>query len=442
MKKTKRDFLLGLEKLDNKTLLSGNPWYVDAIKAPEVWGEVSSVTTKPVVAIVDSGVDLTHPSLINNLFHNPLDPVDGKDNDNNGYVDDNTGWDFVQNDASPQDELYHGTHVAGIVSTIGNSNVSILPLKFIGSSGSGYTGAAVAAIDYAINLKNRGINIVAINCSFGGLLNNTFSLDSAIKRASDNGIVVVLAAGNNGSDLDVTPRYPGSLNYTNTITVAGTNNDNTLAGYSNYGKNTVTVAAPGSNIYSTLPGGAYGNISGTSMSTAVVSGAVGLLNKLGHYGATVIKNALINGCDLLNSLVDKIKYGFINLQQSMSWLKTQPESVVQPLVPTTPPVVVSPVISPKISLAYKFDAVSRTTVKGWASVVNSSVKPVVEIYINKVLRYSVSANQYRSDTRLSNGFSVSINRKFLTLRSNLVEVKIKDSMHRLETIAYKGYIRR
>lgn len=115
MKTMKTDFRLGIEQLDSKLLLSSNPWYIDTINAPIVWENIKASSNKPIVAIVDSGVDLTHPSLINNLFHNNLDPIDGIDNDKNGLVDDYTGWDFSQNDNVPQDGYYHGTHLAGIV---------------------------------------------------------------------------------------------------------------------------------------------------------------------------------------------------------------------------------------------------------------------------------------------------------------------------------------
>lgn len=113
----------------------------------------------------------------------------------------------------------------------------------------------------------------------------------------------------------------------------------------------------------------------------------------------------------------------------MSWLKTQPEIVVAP--PT-----------PVLSLEYKFDVISKTTISGWAKVVNSSAKPVVQVYINNVLRYSVSANVYRNDTKSNNGFKVSINRKFLTLKSNLLEIRILDSANHLSFVAYKGYVGR
>ena len=435
----KKDFRLGVEQLDSRVYLSSNPWYIESIKADIAWSQINSIT-KPVVAIVDSGMDLNHPFLTSNLFKNPLDPVDGKDNDNNGYVDDINGWDFVDNDNSPQDGFYHGTHVAGIVNSVGNNKISILPLRFMNNNGLGYTGAAANAIHYAVDLKLKGINIAAINCSFGGVLSNSNVLSSAIQRASDNGIVVVIAAGNDGGDLDVTPRYPGSLNYTNTITVAATNSDKSLAGYSNYGKNSVAIAAPGTNIYSTLPGGGYGNVSGTSMSAPMVSGAVGLLKSMGNYGANILKYAITKGSEIISQWSHKITNGLLDISASITILRSQVTQPIEYTPPVTP--VVQPIVEQVKRLEYKLDYVNKNGLSGWSRTSNSNSKSVVEVYINGTLRYKTSANLYRPDTRRYDGFKVSINKKFLIYRSNLIEVRIKDSVSNLVSIAYKQYVRR
>lgn len=434
MKKMKRDFRLTLEQLDSKVLLSSNPWYIDAIKAPELWTAQSVSDNRPVVAIIDSGVDLNHPDLVPNLFHNTLDPIDGIDNDHNGLVDDYTGWNFASYNNVPQDGFYHGTHVAGIINAIGHGNVRILPIKAMGDNGSGYVGSIAAGINYAVTLKNEGYNITAINCSFGGLLNNTVSLDNAIHNASDNGIVVVMAAGNNGDNIDITPRYPGSLGYSNTITVAATNSDNSLAGYSNYGEKSVSVAAPGTSIYSTLPGGTYGYVSGTSMAAPMVSGGVALLKSFGNYAASSLLTAIKGGAQMIGDLAGKVTNGFINLASSLSVLKTQP--VIAPPKPVTPPAPIVPKLDYRLS-------VSNSIINGWINVVNGKAStPVVQIYINNVLRYSVKANLYRGDTKQYDGFYVSINRKYLNLKSNLIEVRFKDSTNNLSSVAFKQYVRR
>lgn len=417
----KKDFRLAIEKLDNKILLSINPWYIDSIYANQVWNNIPFQTSRPVVAIVDSGADLNHPLIKNNLWRNP--------------IDNSVGYDFVQNDNDPTGAFYHGTHVAGIVSNVSNKSVDLMILRFMDDNGMGYTGGAASAIDYATLMKNRGVNVVAINCSFGGILSYSIPLADSIKRASDNGINVILAAGNNSSDIDVTPRYPGSFSYSNTITVGAINPDLSLAGYSNYGKNSVTVAAPGTDIVSSLPNNNYGSVSGTSMAAAVVSGEVGLLSTLGRYGAAQIKNAITQGCDYVVGLADKIKYGLINVAKSWGLLKSQ--SVVSPAPTVTTQQPITPVVN---KIVYKLEIINNKVISGWANIPNSSYKPVVQIYVNNVLRYSTVAQSYRSDMKLFNGFRVSMDKKFFNLKNNLLEVKIMKPDGTLLKIAYKGYV--
>lgn len=436
MKKIKDD-ILSFEKLDKRSLLSTNPWYVESIHANDVWSSIPSSLSKPVVAIVDSGIDFNHTNLKNDIWVNPLEIAgNNKDDDNNGYIDDISGWDFVDSDNSPVDGFYHGTHVAGIIDTVSNSNVKLLPIRFMDNNGSGTSGAAAAAITYAVGLKLRGANIVSINCSFGGSSTNNSMLANAIKTANDNNIVVVLAAGNNGINMDIDPKYPGSLNYSNTLTVGAINPDLSLAGYSNYGKNTVSVASPGTSIYSTLPGNNYGYISGTSMATAVVSGQVGLLKALGNYSATQIKNVIEQGCDIIGELVDKIEWGLVNVLKSWNLLKVM--STEKPIVVVIP----SPSPATPISqIAYGITNVSRNMISGWATISNSGTRPVVDIYINNVLRYSVTAKSYRIATKTADGFSVSLNQKFLySNKKNLIEIRIRNNSGSLVKTAYKGYI--
>lgn len=431
----KKDFRLTLEKLDSRLTLSINPWYIDAIKAPVIWDQLND-TNKSVVAVIDSGIDFNHEALKPNIWTNPLEKADGIDNDNNGYIDDIHGWDFVENDNIPQGAFFHGTHVAGIINTIGNNHVSIMPLRYSNDSGMGYAGAIVSAINYAVDMKSKGVDIAAINCSFGGLTYDPTSIRGAVQRASDNGIVVVLAAGNNGVDMDVTPIYPGSYNYANTITVAAINADKSLAGYSNYGKNSVAVAAPGSEIFSTLPNNSYGYISGTSMAAPMVTGAIGLLKSIGNYGASALKYAITKGSEILTNLSDKITFGVLDLSQSSAIIRTQPTQ--QPIKLT--PIVVQPPLVKK--LEFRFDYITNRGVKGWTHITNSSIKPIVSIYINGILKYQVNANLYRNDTQRYDGFNISINRRFLAKRSNLIEIRIKDPFDQLESIAFKGYVKK
>lgn len=172
-----KDVVLGFENLETRKVCSFDPlvpnqWGLSAIKADNL-----AISSNPiVVAVVDSGVDIDHQDLKNNIWNNPFEKLDGIDNDNNGYVDDINGWNFVGQNNNVKDDFYHGTHVAGIIAAekngIGiegvNPSAKIMSLKFQNSSGIGYTGAAVSAINYAIKMKNAGVNIAAINLSWGG----------------------------------------------------------------------------------------------------------------------------------------------------------------------------------------------------------------------------------------------------------------------------------
>ncbi|NBT14718.1 MAG: subtilase, partial [Planctomycetia bacterium] len=256
------------------------------IRAETAWNTTTG-SRNVVVAVIDTGVDYTHPDLAANIWTNPREIAgDGIDNDGNGLVDDLRGWDFANNDANPMDDNGHGTHVAGTIGATGNNGagvtgvnwaVSILPLKFLTASGSGSTSSAIAAVNYATQMRRDfGVNIVATNNSWGG---GGFSsiLRDAIDAGGRAGILFVAAAGNDGANADVTPQYPASYPGTSIISVAATTRDNTLASFSNYGLTSVDVAAPGSGIYSTVPGNAYATYSGTSMATPHVAGTVALL---------------------------------------------------------------------------------------------------------------------------------------------------------------------
>ncbi len=232
---------------------------------------------KVVVGVLDSGISISHKDLVDNIFTNSNEiPGNNIDDDNNGYIDDVHGWDFANNDNCVED-IYvgiHGTHIAGIIATKKNekgitriaSRVTILPLKFINNR-DGYTSDAIEAIEYA---KNLGVKI--INCSWGSEYYNP-----ALKDAmSNSGILFICSAGNTGQDVISKPVYPACFDLPNILSVASVDDNNCLGKKSNYGDE-VDLAAPGVNILSTLPGNAYGRLSGTSMSAAYVTGVVALI---------------------------------------------------------------------------------------------------------------------------------------------------------------------
>jgi subtilisin family serine protease len=224
------------------------------IDALEAW-DVTTGNSDIIVAVVDSGVDINHPDLQANIWANPGEtPGNGIDDDGNGYIDDVSGWDFYIDDNDPRDASGHGTHVAGTIAAAGHNatgvtgvswSAKIMALRFLDAWGIGTTANAIAAIEYATAM---GADV--INNSWGG-----GGYNQALKDAIDAAdAVVVCAAGNSGIDNDSIPYYPSNYDSANIIAVAASDQDDTLASFSNYGASSVDVAAPGTNIYSAAPG--------------------------------------------------------------------------------------------------------------------------------------------------------------------------------------------
>lgn len=296
------------------------------------WANNNTGRSTVYVGIVDEGVMYNHPDLVNNMWTNPNEIVDGIDNDRNGYIDDVRGWDFANNDASVYDGLStnnvdaHGTHVSGTIGGLGNNsigvvgmnwNVKIIPTKFLGIGG-GSTSNAIKAIDYLTNLKkNKKINIVASNNSWGGGSYSKLLL-AAIQRADKAGILFIAAAGNAGSNIDASPNYPASYISPNVIAVSAIDVNGLLTSWSNYGVKTVALGAPGDNIISTVPGPngvGYAAYSGTSMATPHVTAAVALYAAKNYPTSTnqaasqIIKKAIINNTIATPSLSGKTSTG-------------------------------------------------------------------------------------------------------------------------------------
>ena len=281
------------------------------INVVPVWNEGITGSKNIKVAIIDTGVDFTHPDLQANILKNTAEIAgDGIDNDGNGFIDDVYGWNFADNKANGMDDHNHGTHCAGTIGAVGNNavgvvgvnwNVSILPVKFLNSQGSGTLEAAVQAIQYA---TKAGVNIMS-NSWGGGPY--TQSLFDVIKLASDKGIIFIAAAGNDGNDNDSNPSYPASYQLENVISVAATDNRDQLASFSNYGRTKVHVAAPGVKILSTVKGNDYALMSGTSMATPHVSGIAALLLSTNpSYTVAQVKDILIRSSDKVRGLSRKV----------------------------------------------------------------------------------------------------------------------------------------
>jgi hypothetical protein len=257
------------------------------INAPRAW-DITTGSRSVVVAIIDSGIDLTHPDLAANLWTNPGEIAgNGIDDDRNGFVDDIHGWNFVDGNANVQDGYGHGTHVAGIIGAVGNDGigvtgvawrVSLMVLRVQNDSGAGSTSAVIGALRYATTMRRDfGIDVVVTNNSWEAAAGYSRVVEGLIREQGAAGITFVAAAGNHGTDNDVTPRYPGNYDLPNVITVASLASSGVLAGSSDYGATTVDLAAPGTFILSTWKGGGYAALSGTSMAAPHVSGTVALL---------------------------------------------------------------------------------------------------------------------------------------------------------------------
>ena len=276
--------------------------------------DVETGSPDVVVAIIDTGVDYTHPDLAANIWSNPAEiPGNGVDDDGNGLVDDVHGYDFYNFDADPMDDNGHGTHVAGIVAAEGQNGVGIagvawhvklLPLKFLGPGGTGPVSAAIDCVEYAVA---NGAQI--LNNSWGGFEFST-ALELAIQHADSAGVLFVAAAGNEASSLDEADHFPASYHEANVIPVAATTDRDQLAPFSNYGPNSVPIAAPGTSIMSTFPGGAYQELDGTSMSAPLVSGALAILkSKFPSMSAPQMKSVLIHSADPIPALSGLISSG-------------------------------------------------------------------------------------------------------------------------------------
>jgi subtilisin family serine protease len=307
------------------------------INAPETWRVATIARTT--VGVIDTGIDYTHPDLALNIWinqaeipphiranlvdidgdgritfrdlNNPrnqgpgkitdlngngiidagdiLRPISqggwatGTDTARNGYIDDLVGWNFVNNTNNPFDDHGHGSHIAGTIGAVGNNgigvagiawNTQLMALKTFDSRGASDTRWLSQALDYATANGARVVNASWVLGSESAVLN------AAIDRAAARNVVVVASAGNNARNIDITPIYPASGNRPNVVTVTAVDPHGRLSSYANFGVNSVDIAAPGNNIYSTNSWGNYGNRSGTSMATSFVTGAVALVTGL------------------------------------------------------------------------------------------------------------------------------------------------------------------
>jgi subtilisin family serine protease/subtilisin-like proprotein convertase family protein len=249
------------------------------INAVDAW-QASTDAQQVVVAVIDSGVDTNHPDLAGRIWINPGEIAgNGIDDDSNGYVDDIHGWDFVEDDAVPNDDNGHGTHVAGTIAAVRDNgvgiagvadNARIMALRFLNASGSGYTSDALAALEYAID---NGAPISNNSWGGGGYSGAMATMLDAVVGSH----LFVAAAGNSGQNIDTSPQYPAAYPQDNILSVAAHDSSGQLASFSNYGVNSVDISAPGVSILSSVPGTGYSSFNGTSMASPHAAGVAALV---------------------------------------------------------------------------------------------------------------------------------------------------------------------
>ncbi|MFO0813902.1 MAG: S8 family serine peptidase [Gemmatales bacterium] len=424
------DYIIEAEALPNDPQLN-QQWAItnpsapnSTINAPRAWDSTTG-SGRTIVAVIDTGVDYTHPDLAANMWRNTNEIAgNGIDDDGNGYTDDYYGYNFVNNNGNPMDQNGHGTHVAGILGAVGNNgigvtgvnwNVKIMALRFLDANGKGSTSAALKALNYAVQMGATISNNSWTSPAYDS------ALEAGIRNAGLAGHIYVAAAGNLGQNADTYKLYPGSYALDNVVTVAALESTNRLATWSNYGQS-VEIAAPGSGIYSTLPGGRYGYMSGTSMATPFVTGAIALVRDQNpSWSAQQVIQRVLSTADNLTTLNGKIKGGRLNVGAAVTSVPVVPP-------PPTPDLTGARVIgltnlisnSKLIGMRVTFNEAIQAGSFGINDVLNLT-GPLGSLTINSVQAVSGSNTQFdilfAGQTRTGN-YSLTLDTGILDLAGN------------------------
>jgi thermitase len=298
-------------------------WGMTKISAPAAWDNSTGSQTV-VIGTIDTGIDYTHPDLKANIWPG------------NGTYPAN-GYNAITHTYDPKDDNGHGSHVAGTIGAVGNNgvgvagvnwNVQIAACKFLDASGSGSTIDAIECLNYFKNLKASGANVIATNNSWGGG-GFSQSLYDAINAQRD--ILFIAAAGNSGANNDTTASYPSNYELPNVVAVAATDSADALASFSQYGRRTVDVAAPGVSIYSTYMNGGYATLSGTSMATPHVTGLAGLIKaRIPTAEWSTIRNLILSTGDTVTAASGKTLTGKrINAYNALTCTDSRVLSAIQ-----------------------------------------------------------------------------------------------------------------
>lgn len=306
-------------------------WAFPTISADSAW-DTSTGSASTIVAVLDTGIDTAHVDLAGNVWSNPNEiPGNGIDDDLNGVGDDVVGYNAFTNSGTIIDDNGHGTFSAGIIGAVGNNEKGIsgvnwrtkmMGVKVLDSAGLGTTASIIAGVNYVARVKTAGQSVSTVYCGFAqtGL---GASVEQAFRQLGSTGVVIVCAAGNDSNNNDVNPRYPANFDIPTLISVAATDRNDALAGFSNFGPTTVDLAAPGVDILSTraslapidpfaphLGDSLYTVHEGTSFSAAFVAGTAALLKVVKpNASAAQIKNAILDGADRLSNLSGVVATG-------------------------------------------------------------------------------------------------------------------------------------